>query len=112
MCATRWHPMKLLAGLIALFAIAGAGTASVGTAASARPAGEAWVGDVGGVSVDAMLPPGYDNPRSAEQAVQWALSQVGVIRDVGHCLRFVDLAFGRGSGPASAYQVWLSLIHI
>ncbi len=38
--------------------------------------------------------------------MRWALSQVGVNRDSGFCLRFVDLAYGRTSGPASAHQVW------
>lgn len=97
--------MKLLAGLVALIAIAGAGTATQGAAAG-QPAG--WTGDVAGVSaeVDTMLPSGYTNPRTAEQAVAWALSQVGVHRDSGYCLRFVDLAYGRTSGPASAYLVW------
>ncbi len=97
--------MKLLAGLVALFAIAGAGTATQGAVAG-QPAG--WTGDMGsvGTQVDAMLPDGYSNPRSAEQAVAWALSQVGVVRDAGFCLRFVDLAYGRSSGPGSAYLVW------
>lgn len=97
--------MKLLVGLVALFAIAGAGTATQATVAG-QPAG--WTGDVGvvGTAVDAMLPAGYSNPRSAEEAVAWALSQVGVARDAGYCLRFVDLAYGRSSGPASAYLVW------
>lgn len=106
--------MKLLAGLVALFAITGAGTATMGAAAS-QPSGSlaeqptaAWeVGsDPGGANVDAQLPDGYRNPRGAEQAVAWALSQVGVYRDAGYCLRFVDLAYGRTSGPASAYLVW------
>lgn len=54
----------------------------------------------------AELPEGWSNPRTPEQAVAWALSQVGVARDSGHCLRFVDLAYGHASGPPSAYLVW------
>lgn len=106
--------MKLLAGLVALFAITGAGTATMGAAAG-QPTGSlrevpggSW--EIGanstGVDVDAQLPAGFRNPRSADQAVAWALSQVGVYRDAGYCLRFVDLAYGRSSGPASAYLVW------
>lgn len=106
--------MKLLAGLVALFAITGAGTATMGAAAgqpagtlAAQPTGLWEAGDSPTDSdVDAMLPAGYRNPRGADQAVVWALSQVGVYRDAGYCLRFVDLAFGRSSGPASAYLVW------
>lgn len=106
--------MKLLAGLVALFAITGAGTATMGAAAgqpagslAEQPLGLSEAGAVMNVSdVDALLPSGYHNPRSADQAVAWALSQVGVHRDSGYCLRFVDLAYGRASGPASAYLVW------
>lgn len=106
--------MKLLAGLVALFAITGAGTATMGAAAgqpggtlTEQPAaGWGLASDPGGTPVDAQLPTDYRNPRSAEQAVTWAVSQVGVYRDAGYCLRFVDLAYGRSSGPASAYLVW------
>lgn len=52
------------------------------------------------------LPAGHANPRTPDEAVAWALGQVGSYRDAGYCLRFVDLAYGRTSGPASAYQVW------
>lgn len=98
--------MRLLAALVSLFAIAGAGTAATGAAAG-QPSGEfASVGPVVAGDVDALLPAGYRNPRTSEQAVAWALSQVGVSRDAGYCLRFVDLAYGRTSGPASAYLVW------
>lgn len=107
--------MKLLAGLVALFAITGAGTATMGAAAG-QPTGSLTqppgadaplaAGAVGVSDVEALLPAGYSNPRAAEQAVAWALSQVGAYRDAGYCLRFVDLAYGRASGPASAYLVW------
>lgn len=77
------------------------------SAAGSTPGPQSFVALPGDPSqVDALLPAGYHNPRTAEQAVQWALSQVGVFRDSGYCLRFVDLAYGRTSGPASAYQVW------
>ncbi len=95
--------VRIFGGLIGLFAIACA-------AATLQPTSSPAVGAesvlLPGSGVDSMLPDGYHNPRSAEAAVQWALSQVGVNRDSGFCLRFVDLAFGRGSGPASAHQVW------
>ncbi len=104
--------MRVLAAVVALFATAAALTASIGIAGSADPglaSGEpsaqfATSSDAG--AVDALLPPGYRNPRSAEEAVQWALGQVGVYRDAGHCLRFVNLSYGRPSGPPSAYLVW------
>lgn len=98
--------------LIVLFALACAGSASMGAAAVSQPENAELMGatdpagSVGTAQVDSLLPDGYQNPRSAEEAVQWALSQVGVFRDSGYCLRFVDLAFGRGSGPPSAYMVW------
>jgi cell wall-associated NlpC family hydrolase len=92
--------VKALAALFVMFAIAGAG-ATAGTTDPSTLAGEVVAGNV-----DAMLPPGYRNPRSSEAAVTWALGQVGVARDSGHCLRFVDLAYGRGSGPPSAHLVW------
>jgi cell wall-associated NlpC family hydrolase len=92
--------MKALAALLLMFTIAGAGTAA-GTTDPSTLAGEVVSGDV-----DAMLPTGYRNPRSSAEAVDWALSQVGVARDSGHCLRFVDLAYGRASGPPSAHLVW------
>ncbi len=101
----RGGGMKLLAGLVALFAIAGAGTATQGAVAG-QPAG--WTGDTGsvGTQVDAMLPDGYSNPRSAEQAVAWALSQVGVVRDAGFCLRFAGFGIWAQFRPGSAYPVW------
>ncbi|HPJ17655.1 MAG: hypothetical protein H6524_00415 [Actinobacteria bacterium] len=102
--------MKIFAGLLALFAVATAGSAGAGVAAvgNTDPASAVWVSDPGGdgTQVDAGLPVGYRNPRSAEEAVRWALGQVGVNRDTGHCLRFVNLAYGRPSGPPSAYLVW------
>ncbi|MGB8022537.1 MAG: hypothetical protein WCF04_15000, partial [Candidatus Nanopelagicales bacterium] len=60
--------------------------------------------------VDAMLPPGYHNGRTASQAVAYALTQVGVWRDTGYCLRFIGRAVYQrppdsGSIP-SAYMVW------
>lgn len=91
--------MRLLVALVAMFAVAGAGTAATAGSAPTLGAGSA-------AEVDALLPGGYSNPRSADEAVAWAMSQVGTVRDVGHCLRFVDLAYGRPSGPPSAYLVW------
>jgi hypothetical protein len=95
--------LRIFGGLIALFAIACAAATLQPTSTPAVGA-ESVLLTAGGV--DSMLPGDYRNPRSAEAAVQWALSQVGVNRDSGFCLRFVDLAFGRGSGPASAHMVW------
>jgi hypothetical protein len=101
-----------VAAVVVLFTAAAALTASLGIAGDAAPnlaAGGpsallAPSTDAG--AADALLPPGYRNPRSAEQAVQWALGQVGIHRDAGHCLRFVNLAYGRASGPPSAFLVW------
>ena len=45
--------------------------------------------DVPAGGVDAMLPAGYTNGRTATQAVAYALTQVGLWRDSGYCLRFV-----------------------
>ncbi len=60
--------------------------------------------------VDAMLPAGYRNGRTAEQAVAYALTQVGVWRDAGYCLRFVGrVVYQRpwdGGSIDYAYQVW------
>lgn len=98
--------MKLLAAVVAVFTLAIAGTAVVGASAVSSPAMSTLAANDPTADVDAMLPSRYANPRSAEQAVGWALSQVGVARDSGFCLRFVDLAFGRSSGPASAHLVW------
>ncbi len=114
LCAQSGHGnpkddvVKLLAALVALFTLAGAGSAVVAaTAVTTDPASATLpLTGLGPSEVDALLPDGYRNPRTADQAVQWALSQVGVYRDSGYCLRFVDLAYGRTSGPASAYQVW------
>lgn len=93
--------MRLLVALVAMFAVAGAGTA-----ASAGPSADPYSAAVAGADVDAQLPSGYANPRTADQAVAWALGHVGVVRDSGYCLRFVDTAFGRASGPPSAFLVW------
>ena len=66
--------------------------------------------DVLAGGVDAMLPVGYRNGRSADAAVRWALSQVGVWRDAGYCLRFVArAAYQRPWDGASinyAHEVW------
>ncbi|MGB8019639.1 MAG: lytic transglycosylase domain-containing protein [Candidatus Nanopelagicales bacterium] len=58
--------------------------------------------------VDAMLPPGYRNGRTAGQAVAYALTQVGVWRDAGYCLRFIGRAvYHRPGGTIpSAHMVW------
>ena len=59
--------------------------------------------------VDALLPPGYRNGRTAEEAVAAALTQVGVWRDAGYCLRFVEGRYLRpwdGGGIGHAHQVW------
>jgi hypothetical protein len=60
--------------------------------------------------VDAMLPAGYRNGRTAEAAVAWALSQVGSWRDVGYCLRFVArYAYQRpwdGGSIPEAHVAW------
>jgi len=98
--------MKLLAAIVALFTFAGTGTAVVIAGAdSATPALLPTLA-ADDAQVDTLLPSGYRNPRSSASAIRWALSQVGVHRDSGYCLRFVDLAFGRTSGPASAHLVW------
>jgi hypothetical protein len=66
--------------------------------------------DTSGRDVDAMLPDGYRNGRSASQAVRWALNQVGVWRDAGYCLRFVGrFAYQRpwdGASIDQAHHVW------
>ncbi|MCU0295490.1 MAG: hypothetical protein MUD05_05470, partial [Candidatus Nanopelagicales bacterium] len=63
--------MRIFGGLIGLFAIACA-------AATLQPTSTPAVGAesvlLPGSGVDSMLPDGYHNPRSAEAAVQWALS--------------------------------------
>lgn len=97
--------MRLIAAVVAVLTFAGSGTAVVIAGASGRSAPMS-LSTMSAGDVDAMLPSGYANPRSAQAAVRWALSQVGVHRDSGYCLRFVDLAFGRTSGPASAHLVW------
>ena len=60
--------------------------------------------------VDAMLPAGYRNGRTASAAVAWALGQVGGWRDAGYCLRFVGrAAYQRppdGGSIDHAHQVW------
>jgi hypothetical protein len=99
--------MRLVVALVAVFTIAGAGSAVVGaSAAGSADSLGALAQSVPGGDLDAQLPEGYSNPRTAESAVQWALSQVGVHRDSGYCLRFVNLAYGRASGPPSAFLVW------
>lgn len=101
--------MKLLSAFFAMLLLAGSTAAGLDLAASPAASVDAmaaWSAAASSGPVDDMLPSGYRNPRTSEQAVAWALSQVGVTRDNGFCLRFVDLAFGRGSGPASAYLVW------
>lgn len=99
--------MKFLVALVAVFTFATAGSAVVGASGVGSADAFGSVGQmVPGGDLDSQLPDGYTNPRPAEQAVQWALSQVGVNRDSGFCLRFVDLAFGRTSGPPSAFMVW------
>lgn len=116
--AAQWTPadrpsnpgviLRLLTAFIALLTLSGAATAVAAASAAGTAPGVGTAITVPGdpAQVDELLPAGYRNPRTAEQAVQWALSQVGVQRDSGYCLRFVDLAYGRTSGPASAYQVW------
>ena len=96
--------MRLLAAVVALFTFAGTASAVVATSSSRD--GPAMLAVAFDGEVDALLPRGYRNPRSSDAAVRWALSQVGVHRDSGYCLRFVDLAFGRPSGPPSAHLVW------
>lgn len=91
--------LKVMGALVGMFVLAA--SAAAGLAVSAPPMAVAAA-----TEVDEMLPRGYSNPRSAERAVQWALGQVGVTRDNGYCLRFVNLAFGRPSGPPSAHLVW------
>jgi hypothetical protein len=96
-----------LAALVAMLTIASTGSAVMSAAALQQQGTPGLLsGPVVGTDVDAMLPAGYRNPRTADQAVGWALGQVGVARDSGFCLRFVDLAFGRASGPPSAHLVW------
>lgn len=87
-----------MSALIATFLVATCAAAGLSTAADTSAIGHA--------DLAAQLPEGYANPRSPQRAVQWALSQVGVRRDSGYCLRFVNLAYGRPSGPPSAYLVW------
>ena len=66
--------------------------------------------DVPAGGVDAMLPPGYTNGRSATQAVAYALTQVGQWRDSGYCLRFVGrVVYQRpydGASINEAHMVW------
>jgi hypothetical protein len=59
--------------------------------------------------VDALLPAGYRNRVGAEAAVGDALTQVGVWRDAGYCLRFVEGRYQRpwdGGSIGHAHQVW------
>jgi hypothetical protein len=60
--------------------------------------------------VDPMLPAGYRNGRTAAQAVAYALTQVGVWRDSGYCLRFVGRAVYQrpwdGASINQAHEVW------
>ena len=66
--------------------------------------------DVPAGGVDAMLPAGYTNGRTATQAVAYALTQVGVWRDSGYCLRFVGRAVYQrpwdGASINEAHMVW------
>jgi Transglycosylase SLT domain len=62
-----------------------------------------------GQLVDQLLPTGYRNGRTADQAVAEALTQVGVWRDAGYCLRFVESLYQRpwdGGSIGHAHQVW------
>ena len=78
-------------------------------------------GAISADEVDKLMPAGRTNPRSATEAIAWAQKQIGltVLPDgtpqSGHCLRFVTLAFGYGSGYLYAYDVWThapeSLLH-
>lgn len=58
--------------------------------------------------VDAMLPVGYRNGRTSNEAIAYAQSQVGVWRDAGYCLRFAGrAAYQRPGGTLDyAHQVW------
>jgi len=71
---------------------------------------ETATGELPTGGVDALLPAGYRNGRTAAAAVSWALSQVGVWRDAGYCLRFVArYAFQRpwdGGSIPEAHHVW------
>ena len=66
--------------------------------------------DVPAGGVDAMLPSGYANGRTATQAVAYALTQVGIWRDSGYCLRFVGrVVYQRpwdGGSINEAHMVW------
>ena len=66
--------------------------------------------DVPAGGVDAMLPAGYANGRTATQAVAYALTQVGIWRDSGYCLRFVGrVVYQRpwdGGSINEAHMVW------
>jgi hypothetical protein len=66
--------------------------------------------DVPAGGVDALLPAGYRNGRTASQAVAYALTQVGQWRDSGYCLRFVGrVVYQRpwdGASIDRAHQVW------
>ena len=66
--------------------------------------------DVPAGGVDAMLPAGYANGRTASQAVAYALTQVGIWRDSGYCLRFVGrVVYQRpwdGGSINEAHMVW------
>lgn len=87
-------------------------TAYIARIRSTAPEFEALPADgssVGG-DVDAMLPAGYRNGRTAGAAVAWALSQVGSWRDAGYCLRFVArYAYQRpwdGGSIPEAHVAW------
>ncbi len=99
----RSPALRIFSGLIGLFTIA---CAAATLSSAPAPATDVDALFLPASGVDSLLPAGYSNPRGTEAAVRWALSQVGVNRDSGFCLRFVDLAYGRTSGPASAHQVW------
>lgn len=97
--------LTALVGLLTLSCVATLGV-TLSASAPAAEAGSPGLAAVPGSDIDQMLPADYRNPRSAQAAVRWALGQVGVVRDNGYCLRFVNLAYGRASGPPSAYLVW------
>ena len=83
---------------------------SVGYALGLAPDTDTPPVDLPAGGVDALLPGGYRNGRSATQAVAYALTQVGQWRDSGYCLRFVGrVVYQRPYDGASidrAHQVW------
>ena len=65
--------------------------------------------------MDALLPDGYRNPRTADQAVQWALSQAGVCllytSDAADDLLCVDLG-GRRISKKKKTHLSYDLFHV